>query len=181
MIPGGYKAGVSRLGAHSLCPWLGLPTVWRWRWPLWSRRVANSGQSTRIFPNPWNPLRVDQPLKLAFPFWKLSKCWCLSKCDAVPIVVMWCQTAGGPLTSGWDSPDSCLLTRDWQGGAIFCPHPSRFSAISHEVTKRSSHFFLVPSKPSVWYILTKGKLFSSDRSTINDVRVTSCFPELRQK
>ena len=60
-------------------------------------------------------------------------------------------------------------------GAIFCPPPLRFSAISSEVMSGSSPNFQYP--PSNQFdILTKQTFLGSDTSAMNDVRVTLCFP-----
>ena len=52
--------------------------------------------------------------------------------------------------------------------------PSRFSAISRKY-KGIIVNFSVHSQLSILQILTKDKLVSSDASTINEVRVVSCF------
>ena len=66
------------------------------------------------------------------------------------------------------------------GGAIFAPSPLVFCDDSRSYVRIIAKFS-IPSKPSNWHILTKRKLARFDRSAINDVRVTSCFPVFRQK
>ena len=72
------------------------------------------------------------------------------------------------------------LTRDWPGGGLFFAPLLFFCDISRSYV-RIIVKFLIPSKPSILHVLTKGKLASFDTSAINDVRVTSCFPGFRKK
>ena len=72
------------------------------------------------------------------------------------------------------APVSCKMPLNPRlTGGCFLP-PSLFCDISRIyewiITK-----FSIPSKTSVWHILTQGKLVTSHTSTTNDVRVTSCF------
>ena len=65
------------------------------------------------------------------------------------------------------------------GGGYFPPLVFRDIFRSY---KRIIVKFSVPSCPSIWHILTKGKLArTDDTSAISDVRVTSCFAGFGQK
>ena len=67
-----------------------------------------------------------------------------------------------------------ILTRDWRRRAIF-PAPSRFLRYLPKLRTDHREIFITFSKPSILYVLTKGKLASFDTSDINVVRVTACF------
>ena len=81
----------------------------------------------------------------------------------------------GAAVSDDKNPINLRLTE----GVFFVPL-SFFSDISQSY-KRIITKFAITFKPSIWHILTKRKLDTSDMSTTNDVRVTSCLPGFRQK
>ena len=70
------------------------------------------------------------------------------------------------------------LTGGW---LFFAPPPLVFFRDISQSYKRIITKFSIPSKRSIWHILTKRKLDTSHTSTTNDVIVTSCFPGFRQK
>ena len=92
------------------------------------------------------------------------------------------------LSLNWLTYYRFQLRGDLFFGYIFWPATDRgalsplsfFRDISQSY-KRIITKFSILSKPSIWHILTKGKLDTLNRSTTNDVRVTPCFPSFRQK
>ena len=82
-----------------------------------------------------------------------------------------------------DVPARCIAAHNPRptGGGYFLPPPLVCFCNNSISYLRIIAKFSIPSRPSISHILTKRKLANFDVSAINDVIVTSCFPDFRKK